>query len=70
MSDGQPKMNKTRRGFLRKALAAIGGGLMLAASGKLSAQDPPAAEKKDPDAESAGYRETDHIRAYYDSARF
>ena len=70
MSDKDPLSNTSRRVFLRNLLSGIGSGLLLAASAKVSAQDPTTHAEATREPASAGYRETDHIRAYYDSARF
>ena len=54
-----------RRDFLKLAtLGAVAGGAAAVAGGVAEA-----AETSDP-AEGAGYRESPHIRTYYDTARF
>lgn len=69
MKDEQPDINGARRGFFR-AVAGMGvvagSGALILRGGFTQAEAPPA-EKQPP--EGAGYRETDHIRKYYETAR-
>ena len=53
----------SRRDFLKKAAVAVG------ATGAAVAAGPARAEKASPRAEDGGYRETDHVRKYYELAR-
>ena len=53
---------KGRRDFFRAGAGAVVGGAALAATGKK-------AEAAAPGPNAAGYRETEHVRRYYDSAR-
>jgi hypothetical protein len=57
-----------RRCFLKSVAAAGGSGALLAVSGTAFAAETPdrGAETK---AKVEGYRETEHVRAYYASAR-
>ena len=58
------KMETDRRGFLKLAgLGTVAGGAVVA-----STVVPAAAE--DVTAKTSGYRETDHVRTFYESARF
>jgi hypothetical protein len=57
-----------RRVFL-KTMVATGGAAMVAAAGGAVAADP-APEARPLEAEPVGYRETPHIRRYYDTASF
>jgi len=63
--------NKSRRDFLLKGIAAVGGAATLVAVGKSGAREAPVAGKKAPAAapRARGYRETSHVRKYYDLAR-
>jgi hypothetical protein len=64
MSDKKPEVKAGRRDFLKLAgVATVSGGAALAAGGI-------DAEASVAQKETNGYRETDHVRAYYDSARF
>lgn len=66
MEDKQKAIRTDRRGFLTFAgLGAIAGGAALT-----TVAAPEAAEAATPSADGAGYRETAHVKAYYDSARF
>ena len=57
---------KTRREFLRGAgVAGIAGGVAVTASATKSAKAEPTGESK-----SVGYRETEHVKTYYELARF
>ena len=51
-----------RRAFFKAGAGAVVGGAALTAGGK-------AAQAAEPGPDAAGYRETDHVRRYYDSAR-
>lgn len=63
----QPQDGRSRRSFLKQAAVAGGGAAVLAASGQARAAVPvPAAGQGDLE---TGYRVTDHIRAYYRTAR-
>ena len=55
-----------RRTFL-KTLTAAGGAAAVVAAGGANAAAETATEE--PDNKPSGYRETDHVRAYYKSAR-
>ncbi|HEU4373396.1 MAG TPA: formate dehydrogenase [Telluria sp.] len=71
MDKDKPKtVDPARRGFLR----AAGGAGALGALAVVAAQPPAAAAPVAPaaaeDAEPAGYRETEHIRQYYRTARY
>lgn len=63
-------VDPARRGFLR----AAGGAGALGALAVVAAQPPAAAAPVAPavaeDAKPAGYRETEHIRQYYRTARY
>jgi len=59
------KRQSGRRGFLKLGIGSVAGGAALAAGG-LASRTVQAAEP----ASKGGYAETDHVRAYYDSARF
>jgi len=64
MSEKLKVSGETRRGFLKLAgLAATSGAAVAAAGGTAEA-----AEALPEDA--AGYRETDHVKTYYELARF
>jgi hypothetical protein len=71
MSVLNPASIPSRRGFLRKFLISAGGLFGFAAL-KPAAVAAVEAPNPSPAAESAkqGYRETKHVRAYYDAARF
>jgi hypothetical protein len=65
MTDKRDRAVSDRRGFLKLAGAsAVAGGVALV-SGKETAEASTAADKKD-----GLYRQTDHVRTYYDLARF
>ena len=53
-----------RRGFFRAGAGAVVGGVALAA-GSARAEDAPAVEAQG----GSGYRETEHVRRFYESAR-
>lgn len=64
MSGNKSDVKSGRRDFLKLAgVATVTGGTALAASG--SGAEASLAEEK-----SDGYRETEHVRTYYNSARF
>jgi hypothetical protein len=70
MRVSSPISTPSRRGFLRTLLMSAGGLFGLAAlkqtaAAMVGAAEPPAAEPA-----KQGYRETEHVRAYYDAARF
>ena len=59
------KVKADRRGFLKFAgIGAIASGAALVAGKKLEAAEPSIDEG------DAGYKETKHVKAFYDSARF
>ncbi len=63
----QQAVNAERRGFLRKAGLAGGAAAAAMATGASAAPAPaPEPTRAEP---SRGYQETEHVRAYYDSAR-
>ena len=65
MSD-QEKMTSARREFLKKAAIAGGATIATAVAGQaIAAPQESVAEEKS----SKGYQETEHVRAYYRSAR-
>ena len=53
-----------RRGFFRAGAGAVVGGAAVVASGTARASDEPV---RDPG--GTGYRETEHVRRFYESAR-
>jgi len=59
---------KSRRGFL-KELAAAGGAVAVASVASPAVAEP-ALEKPRTTDEPDGYQVTDHVKAYYDKARF
>ncbi len=64
MSGKKTEANPGRRDFLKLAgVATVSGGAALAVGGS-------DAEAKAVRDDAGGYRETDHVRTYYDSARF
>lgn len=65
MSQDKNRSKTDRRSFLKLAgLGTVTGGVALAVTdGTADAADAP-------DGRKGGYRETDHVRAFYDSARF
>lgn len=69
MSDKHQNETLTRRGFLRSAAAMGGAAAATALSGTVAAETPgkPLVETQP---EAKGYRETPHILAYYERARF
>ncbi|HUL13596.1 MAG TPA: hypothetical protein VLU73_15710 [Methylococcaceae bacterium] len=62
--------DSARRGFIHRLLATVGGLFAPAAAGKVTAQAPVPEENVPEQPQSRGYRETDHVRAYYRAARF
>jgi len=68
MTEQQPPVNGSRRTFFRSIAAlgvASGGGALILRHG-LAGQNEP---KQPTQVAGTGYRETDHIRKYYDTAR-
>lgn len=67
MVDKKKSQDISRREFFRKSGAAAGaaGGMAIAAATGAEAATPEAGNAK-----KAGYRETDHIRSYYELAKF
>jgi hypothetical protein len=70
MRVSSPVSTPSRRSFLRKLLISSGGlfgfaALKQTAVASVEAPEPLAAEPA-----KQGYRETEHVRAYYDAARF
>ncbi|WP_207061404.1 twin-arginine translocation signal domain-containing protein [Motiliproteus sp. SC1-56] len=61
------KADQGRRTFIKTLGAAGGAAAVIAASGEVAAQTE--SEGPDTKVETKGYRETDHVRAYYQSAR-
>jgi hypothetical protein len=57
----------SRRGFMR--LTGLGAGAVAAASSALASEQVPASTAAPQDKPSAGYRETEHVKAYYAHAR-
>lgn len=55
-----------RRAFLKQAGIAVGA----AGAAVLSAGDTAVAGTRDADVRTSGYRETEHVRTYYELARF
>jgi len=69
MKHEQPDINGARRGFFRAVAGmgvAAGTGALILRGGFTHTAEPPA-QKQPP--ESSQYRETDHIRKYYETAR-
>jgi len=65
MSEKRQKAKADRRGFLKLAgLSALSGGAMLTL-GKTDAKASEAPVKS-----TGSYRETDHVKTYYESTRF
>ena len=61
------KRNKAvedRRGFLKRSAATAAVAGAVAVAGKAATADEPVVPS------GAGYRETDHVKAFYNSARF
>lgn len=61
------KTLSTRRGFLARLAGLAAGAGLIAASPATTQAEPVAEQPETP--ESGGYRETEHVRAYYRSAR-
>jgi hypothetical protein len=63
--------NNARRGFLAavKGVGILGTVAVLIGKGK-AVSDAPVATSAIDDPETSGYRETEHIRRYYDSVRY
>ena len=59
----------SRRGFFAR-LAGLAAGAGLIAAKPAETQARPVADAPEKQPESAGYQETEHVRAYYRSARF
>ena len=69
--DQQTKaVDKKRRVFLRAAGGAGALGALAAVASDAPAAAAPAAAAPAPEARSAGYHETDHIRQYYRTAKY
>lgn len=64
MSEDKSKARETRRGFLK--MAGVG---TLAAGAAVVAAEPAQADTAE-EAGAEGYRETKHVKTYYDLARF
>jgi hypothetical protein len=63
-NDREGKPAADRRDFLKLAtVGAVLGGAAIVAGGKAKAAEPETSD-------SAGYRETDHVKTYYKLARF
>lgn len=59
----------SRREFLKTMMVGGAGVALAAASGESpAAPEAPAAGRAPPPSGAAGYRETDHVRAYYETA--
>jgi nitrous oxide reductase len=69
MSDKQQNETLTRRGFLKSA-AALGGAAAATALSSTVAAETPGKPLTEAQQEATGYRETPHILAYYERARF
>lgn len=60
----EEKIAEDRRDFLKMAsLGTVAGGAVIATAGTVNAAEPE-------DVNSVGYRETGHIKTYYDLAKF
>jgi len=72
MSHSANSASKSRRSFLLKGIAAVGGAATFVAAGKSGAVEAHKVEAKPAAAapQVKGYRETPHIREYYKRARF
>jgi hypothetical protein len=72
MSKRTKSIKHSRREFLLKGMVAVGGAATLSAVGKVGAAEKP--DDKPADITSTqkvtGYRETAHIREYYERAKF
>jgi hypothetical protein len=62
------KRAEGRRDFLKGMLVGGSGAVLALAGGGAQAAPPAPVEAVAPPAGSAGYRETDHVRAYYETA--
>lgn len=69
MSDKQQNETLTRRGFLKSA-AALGGAAAATALSNTVAAETPGKPLAEAQRETTGYRETPHILAFYERARF
>lgn len=72
MTDSQENVApelRARRAFLKGALLSTGGVAALAVGAAAPASAAIQTEQVEP-SRDAGYRETDHVRAYYAAARF
>ena len=65
MKQDKDRPQTDRRGFLKLAGVGVAAGGVAMAVGK-----DPAQSRQDKPSESGGYRETEHVRTYYDLARF
>ena len=65
MKQGKDRPEPDRRSFLKLAGVGIATGGVAMAMGK----DPAQSREEEP-SESGGYRETEHVRTYYDLAKF
>lgn len=63
MSEHKGTRAASRRDFLKKAAVAVGAAGAAAAAGPAKAETPVTRER------DGGYRETDHVRKYYELAR-
>ena len=63
------KSNKSRREFIKGAVAAGGAAAVVAATGTSAAVESEVVETASLDKKAKGYKETQHIRDYYNSAR-
>ena len=59
----------TRRSFIKKVFAGIFGGFAFTSSGYVCSKQQTSSEELAPP-KLLGYRETEHIRHYYNKARF
>ncbi len=66
MDQEDTKLRSGRRGFLKLGVGSVAGGAALAAGGLVSGTAKAAAPAKP----EGGYAETDHVKSYYDTARF
>jgi hypothetical protein len=60
----------SRRGFLRRVLISVGGACGWLAVRRPALAAPETGEPRPAESAGRGYRETAHVRAYYESARF
>ncbi|HEY5719797.1 MAG TPA: twin-arginine translocation signal domain-containing protein [Gammaproteobacteria bacterium] len=68
MPNRDESKQSARRDFLRKVAVAGGSVAVVAAAGKTIAA-PAEPETQKPSRDAVGYRETDHVRAYYRTCR-